>query len=63
MAAVQLSCAIDGCDSTWSVASAKHMKKSMDEHRAEAHPGWVKPEPTTAMTAYALQYTSRARQF
>jgi hypothetical protein len=62
MAPVQLRCGIDGCTAVWTVASPKLMKKSMDAHRAEAHPGWVKPEPT-AMSAYRLDYSSRARQF
>jgi hypothetical protein len=62
MAAVQLKCAIDGCDAVWSVASPKQMKKSMDDHRAKAHPGWVKPD-AKPMNAYRLDYSSRARKF
>jgi len=62
MPPVQLKCEIDGCTAVWTVASPKQMKKSMDAHRAEAHPGWVKPEPT-AMDAYRLDYSGRARQF
>jgi hypothetical protein len=48
MAEVQLGCAIDGCAETWTVASPKLMKKSMDDHRKVFHPGWVKPEPRQA---------------
>jgi hypothetical protein len=62
MASVQLKCEIDGCDSAWSVASPKLMKKSMDDHRAEFHPNWVKPEPKP-MVPYRLDYSGRARQF
>jgi hypothetical protein len=62
MAPVQLKCEIDGCTESWSVASPKLMKKSMDEHRAKAHPDWVKPEPA-AMTPYRLDYSGRGRQF
>jgi hypothetical protein len=62
MAAVQLTCEIDGCTASWNVASAKLMKKSMDDHRAEAHPGWVKPD-ARPMTPYRLDYSGRARKF
>ena len=62
MAAVQLSCEIDGCKATWSVASAKLMRKSMDAHRQQFHPGWTQPAPKP-MTPYRLDYSSRARQF
>ena len=62
MASVQLRCEIDGCTATWSVASAKMMKKSMDQHRQQFHPDWVKPEPKP-MTPYRLDYSSRARRF
>jgi hypothetical protein len=62
MAAVQLICEIDGCTASWSVAAPRLMKKSMEDHRAEFHPGWVKPE-AKPMTAYRLDYSSRARQF
>jgi hypothetical protein len=62
MAPVQLSCEIDGCTATWSVASPKLMKKSMDEHRAEFHPAWIKPDPAP-MKPYALDYSGRGRQF
>jgi hypothetical protein len=62
MAPVQLKCEIDGCAAVWTVASPKQMKKSMDAHRAEVHPGWVKPEPSS-MSPYRLDYSSRARQF
>ena len=61
MAPVQLSCEIDGCVSTWSVASPRLMKKSMDDHRAEFHPGWVKPEPKPA-DPYKLDFAGRGRQ-
>jgi hypothetical protein len=61
MAAVQLTCEIDGCNSTWSVAAPRLMKKSMDDHRREFHPGWVPPEPKP-MNAYRLDYTRRGRQ-
>jgi hypothetical protein len=62
MAAIQLSCEIDGCTETWSVASARLMKKSMEDHRKRAHPNWTQPEPKP-MTPYRLDYSSRARQF
>jgi hypothetical protein len=62
MAAVQLSCEIDGCKASWSVASPRLMKKSMEDHRKEVHPNWVQPEPKP-MTPYRLDYSSRARQF
>jgi hypothetical protein len=62
MAAVQLRCEIDGCTATWTVASPKQMKKSMDDHRRQFHPDWVQPEPKP-MTPYRLDYSSRARQF
>jgi hypothetical protein len=62
MAAVQLSCEIDGCKASWSVASPRLMKKSMEDHRKEVHPKWVQPEPKP-MTPYRLDYSSRARQF
>ena len=62
MAPVQLSCEIDGCTETWSVASPKLMKKSMDEHRVAFHPDWVKPDPAP-MKPYALDYSGRGRQF
>jgi hypothetical protein len=62
MAAVQLTCDIDGCGETWTVASAKQMKQSMDEHRRTAHPDWVKLE-AKPMTAYRLDYSGRARRF
>jgi hypothetical protein len=62
MAPVQLSCEIDGCTASWAVASSKLMKKSMDDHRAEFHPDWVKPEPKP-MTPYRLDYSGRGRQF
>jgi hypothetical protein len=38
------------------------MKKSMDEHRREFHPAWVKPDPAP-MKPYSLDYSSRGRQF
>jgi len=62
MAAVQLSCGIDGCGASWTVASPKLMKKSMEEHRRQVHPDWVKPDPKP-MSPYRLDYSSRARQF
>jgi hypothetical protein len=62
MAAVQLKCAIDGCDASWSVSSPAKMKASMAEHRRKVHPGWVQPERGT-MSSYRLDYSSRARQF
>jgi len=62
MAAVQLKCQINGCGATWSVASPKLMKKSMDDHRKQAHPDWVKPDPTP-MSPYRLDYSRRGRQF
>ena len=62
MAAVQLSCGIEGCGVSWTVASPKLMKKSMDEHRRQSHPDWVKPDPKP-MSPYRLDYSSRARQF
>ena len=62
MAAVQLSCEIDGCKATWSVASAKLMRKSMDAHRQQFHPDWVQPEPKP-MSQYWLDYRGRGRQF
>ena len=62
MAPVQLSCRIEGCEATWSVASPKLMKKSMDEHRQKQHPDWVEPEQKP-MTAYRLDYSGRGRQF
>jgi hypothetical protein len=62
MAAIQLKCDIDGCGETWTVASAKQMKKSMDDHRRAAHPDWVKPD-AQPMNAYRLDYSGRARQF
>jgi hypothetical protein len=61
MAPVQLSCGIEGCDASWSVASPKLMKKSMDDHRAEHHPGWVKPDAATAIP-YRLDYSGRGRR-
>jgi hypothetical protein len=63
VADVQLRCEIDGCTASWTVRNVKLMKTSMDAHRAEFHPAWVKPETKPTMTAYALQYTNRARQF
>jgi hypothetical protein len=62
VAEVQLSCEIDGCTATWSVASPRLMRKSMGEHRQQCHPGWVRPEPKR-MTPYRLDYGGRARQF
>jgi hypothetical protein len=62
MAAVRMKCEIDGCGASWNVASAKLMKKSMDDHRRKEHPDWVKPEPTP-MTPYRLDYSGRGRQF
>jgi hypothetical protein len=62
MAAIQLTCDIDGCGTKWSVPSAKHMKKSMDDHRHKYHPGWVPPEPKLG-TPYRLDYSGRGRQF
>lgn len=62
MAAVRLSCEIDGCKATWSVASPRLMKDSMAQHRQRFHPGWVKPEPKL-MSPYRLDYSSRGRQF
>ena len=62
MAAVQLKCGIDGCDASWSVASPKLMKKSMDAHRREFHPDWVEPK-AKPMTPYRLDYSGRGRQF
>jgi hypothetical protein len=62
VAAVQLSCEIDGCNASWSVAAPKLIKKSMDAHRQKCHPGWVKPEPRP-MTPYRLDYGGRTRQF
>jgi hypothetical protein len=53
MAAVQLTCEIDGCGASWSVASPAKMKASMAEHRREFHPGWVQPE-REPMTPYRL---------
>jgi hypothetical protein len=34
----------------------------MDGHRAEFHPGWVKPDPAPMMP-YRLDFSSRGRQF
>jgi hypothetical protein len=61
MAVVQLSCVIEGCTSTWTVSSPKLMKKSMDDHRREFHPDWVKPDPKP-MQPYRLDYSGRGRQ-
>jgi hypothetical protein len=62
MAAVRLSCEIDGCKASWSVASAKLMKRSMDQHRQQFHPEWVKPEPKP-MNPYRLADGGRAGPF
>jgi hypothetical protein len=62
VAAVQLSCEIDGCGASWSVAFPRLMKKSMGEHRQQCHPAWVKPEPKP-VTPYRLDYGGRTRQF
>jgi hypothetical protein len=62
MAAVQLKCEIDGCGTSWTVASPGKMKASMAEHRQNFHPDWVRPEPKP-MTPYRLDYSGRARQF
>jgi hypothetical protein len=62
VAAVQLSCEIDGCTASWSVDTAKLMKKSMVEHRLQCHPAWVKPEPKP-MAPYRRDYGGRTRQF
>jgi hypothetical protein len=62
MAPVQMQCGIDGCGQSWTVASPAKMKASMDEHRKAFHPGWVQPAPKP-MSAYRLDYSSRARQF
>jgi hypothetical protein len=62
MAAVQLKCAIDGCEESWSVTSPAKMKASMEEHRRKFHPDWVPPEPKP-VTPYRLDYSGRARQF
>ena len=62
MAAVQLKCAIDGCGASWTVASPAKMKASMAEHRRNAHPDWVEPEPKP-MAPYRLDYSGRGRQF
>lgn len=61
MAKVLLTCGIDGCRETWSVAPAL-MKKTMAEHRRVAHPGWVEPD-LKPMTPYRLDYSGRARRF
>jgi hypothetical protein len=61
MAEVRLSCEIDGCSETWNVASPKLMKKSMDAHRAEFHPNWVKPDPKP-MDPYRMDFASRGRR-
>lgn len=61
MANVQLTCGIEGCDASWTVAPSK-MKKTLQEHRALVHPGWVPPEPKP-MTPYRLDYSGRARKF
>jgi hypothetical protein len=62
MAAVQLTCEIDGCGESWSVASPAKMKASMAEHRRRIHPDWVQPAPKP-MSAYRLDYSGRTRQF
>jgi hypothetical protein len=62
MAAVQLTCGIDGCGMSWSVAAPRQMKASMAQHRQEFHPHWQQPEPKP-MNPYRLDYSSRARQF
>jgi hypothetical protein len=62
MAAVQLTCDIEGCGETWSVTSPAKMKASMADHRKKHHPDWKQPE-VKAMNAYRLDYSGRARQF
>jgi len=62
MAGIQLKCEIDGCGQSWNVSSPAKMKASMAEHRRKFHPDWVQPE-RAPMTAYRLDYSSRARQF
>ena len=61
MAQVQMTCGIDGCTATWSVAPSQ-MKKSVEEHRRRFHPGWT-PPPPKPMNPYRLDYSRRARQF
>jgi hypothetical protein len=61
MAKVQVTCGIEACDATWSLAPAA-MKKTLQEHRERVHPGWLPPEKK-AMTPYRLDYSGRGRQF
>jgi hypothetical protein len=62
VAAIQLTCDIDGCGASWSVSSAAKMKASVAEHREKEHPNWVAPAPK-AMTPYRIEYSRRGRQF
>jgi hypothetical protein len=60
MANVHVKCGIDGCDAEWDLKPAA-MKKTLDEHRKVAHPGWTPPEKKLG-EPYRLNYFQRGRQ-
>jgi hypothetical protein len=61
MADVNITCGIDGCEASWDVKPGA-MKKTLEEHRRVAHPGWA-PPAAKPMDAYRLDYFRRGRQF
>ena len=61
MANVHIICGIEGCEVSWDVKPAA-MKKTLEQHRRVAHPGWTPPEKKLG-EPYRLDYGGRARQF
>jgi hypothetical protein len=56
VAAIRLTCSIEGCTASWNVSSPAKMKSSMDEHRRRFHPNWIAPPPKPA-SSYRLDYS------
>lgn len=60
MAKVHITCGIEGCTASWDVNPAA-MKKTLEQHRKVAHPGWKAPEPKLG-DPYRMNFAQRGRQ-
>jgi hypothetical protein len=60
MADIHMICGVEGCEQSWDLKPAA-MKKTLDDHRRIAHPGWTPPQ-AKPMDVYRLDFSRRGRQ-